>query len=661
MADYVIRWKAPELNITLTEGGSLQPNTTYWIFAFFKKHGLLPAYWQTAHSPILAPQTFTTDSTKRSISVSWKTTGTIISFESGGSGKIKVNSPKHCLYTGNTITIVGGIYAGTYVITFNDYDSFLINGTYTSSYTTSWYCQVLPNYAESIIVYMHNSNPFDVNNLFIGDLTKFSHSYYVPGYTTNPFTISSEFNTPYPNTNLWSGVSHKHVMYNKLTWELGRGIIYIDTSTPSVSLIDSMIQSSGIGDMNYVITDRVIHLTFHLKVTKTDIVNLINYLIIIDGATLYWENAVLKDGAVVVKQSYSSTIYLTLKNSCIVAEKTASIYTPFPKLDSESLFNSIYGTPVQITANTDKINVFASGITNHSHHTAPAIVSNAVFDERVLVNITNTSISRLFRNIYFHNTSDDFLIYGYSTSFAMEFENINTTRQDNEIQIRTNSPNSLSYTYTFYRTFSFIVKDNQNNVISGVGVKITDDRNNEYNLNSNVNGVVDVGVIEQISIPVGVGLRANNAIYKNFRVEITKTGYEKVVKQYSIAKNMADDLSGSVVVLTQKLIISSLSFTHPTQSNNNGTITIVAGGGVSPYEYSIDDGETWQSSGEFTGLPAGDYIVKVKDNEGIEVDGVTVTLKKTDYIDLENLEFNLETNSLEFEIEPEPSLTFELY
>jgi len=53
--------------------------------------------------------------------------------------------------------------------------------------------------------------------------------------------------------------------------------------------------------------------------------------------------------------------------------------------------------------------------------------------------------------------------------------------------------------------------------------------------------------------------------------------------------------------------------------------------------------------------------VKVKDNEGIEVDGVTVTLKKTDYIDLENLEFNLETNSLEFEIEPEPSLTFELY
>lgn len=148
--------------------------------------------------------------------------------------------------------------------------------------------------------------------------------------------------------------------------------------------------------------------------------------------------------------------------------------------------------------------------------------------------------------------------------------------------------------------------------------------------------------------------------YEPFSLKITKEGYQEFeIPSITITPGVPTEIRAKLTVLPLK--ISSLDFTHPTQSNNNGTITIAAEGGVSPYEYSIDDGETWQSSGEFTGLAAGDYIVKVKDNEGIEVDGVTVTLKKTDYIDLENLEFNLETNSLEFEIEPEPSLTFELY
>jgi len=130
-----------------------------------------------------------------------------------------------------------------------------------------------------------------------------------------------------------------------------------------------------------------------------------------------------------------------------------------------------------------------------------------------------------------------------------------------------------------------------------------------------------------------------------------------------VKDNEGTEVDGVTITLirTNILIIESLSFTHPTQSNNNGTITVQASGGVSPYQYSIDDGATWRSSGEFTGLAVGDYIVKVKDNEGTEVDGVTITLKKTDYIDLENMEFNFEADSLGFEIEQEPSLTFELY
>ena len=49
--------------------------------------------------------------------------------------------------------------------------------------------------------------------------------------------------------------------------------------------------------------------------------------------------------------------------------------------------------------------------------------------------------------------------------------------------------------------------------------------------------------------------------------------------------------------------------------DNTGTITIIAGGGTGALEYSIYDGAggTYQSSPIFTGLPQGDYNIKVRD------------------------------------------------
>ena len=46
---------------------------------------------------------------------------------------------------------------------------------------------------------------------------------------------------------------------------------------------------------------------------------------------------------------------------------------------------------------------------------------------------------------------------------------------------------------------------------------------------------------------------------------------------------------------------------------NDGDITIYASGGVAPYEYSIDNGETYQSSNQFTELQAGTYLITVRD------------------------------------------------
>nr|HPR31849.1 hypothetical protein [Prolixibacteraceae bacterium] len=47
--------------------------------------------------------------------------------------------------------------------------------------------------------------------------------------------------------------------------------------------------------------------------------------------------------------------------------------------------------------------------------------------------------------------------------------------------------------------------------------------------------------------------------------------------------------------------------------DSTGTITVSASGGVGALSYSVDNGATWQASGGFTGLPAGEYVILIKD------------------------------------------------
>ncbi len=47
--------------------------------------------------------------------------------------------------------------------------------------------------------------------------------------------------------------------------------------------------------------------------------------------------------------------------------------------------------------------------------------------------------------------------------------------------------------------------------------------------------------------------------------------------------------------------------------NNAGTVTVNASGGTSPYQYSINNGTTFQTGNFFTGLTAGQYTLVVKD------------------------------------------------
>ena len=53
--------------------------------------------------------------------------------------------------------------------------------------------------------------------------------------------------------------------------------------------------------------------------------------------------------------------------------------------------------------------------------------------------------------------------------------------------------------------------------------------------------------------------------------------------------------------------------TNATCGNNTGTVTVNATGGTAPYQYSINNGLTYQSGNIFTGLIAGQYTLVIKD------------------------------------------------
>jgi hypothetical protein len=74
---------------------------------------------------------------------------------------------------------------------------------------------------------------------------------------------------------------------------------------------------------------------------------------------------------------------------------------------------------------------------------------------------------------------------------------------------------------------------------------------------------------------------------------------------------------GSVQLSQPAPITASIGVTMATCGFATGSLNIAgAGGNGAPFEYSIDNGDNWQSSQSFTDLIAGVYTLQVKDSEG---------------------------------------------
>lgn len=102
-----------------------------------------------------------------------------------------------------------------------------------------------------------------------------------------------------------------------------------------------------------------------------------------------------------------------------------------------------------------------------------------------------------------------------------------------------------------------------------------------------------------------------------------------------IKDNNACTLCTSIIVTEPTLLTASAFTTNGTCASNDGSINITAGGGTPAYQYSVDGGVTYQPANIFSGLPVGNYIIKVKDANGcIATTNTTINLNDTMRLEL---------------------------
>nr|WP_294858143.1 gliding motility-associated C-terminal domain-containing protein [uncultured Fluviicola sp.] len=99
---------------------------------------------------------------------------------------------------------------------------------------------------------------------------------------------------------------------------------------------------------------------------------------------------------------------------------------------------------------------------------------------------------------------------------------------------------------------------------------------------------------------------------------------------------------GTVIVKTDNMIVSpdpstpsgnEIASTPPSCAGATGSFEVQGTGGAGGYQYSIDNGVTWQVSGVFTNLAAGNYTILVQDMNGCQ-GSIAATVGPSSTIDL---------------------------
>lgn len=104
-------------------------------------------------------------------------------------------------------------------------------------------------------------------------------------------------------------------------------------------------------------------------------------------------------------------------------------------------------------------------------------------------------------------------------------------------------------------------------------------------------------------------------IVQNGATSTTFSGLAAIGYTYNYTDAAGCQGSGSSLLSTNLPITTTSAYNMPLCNGDaNGSISMTASGGVSPFEYSIDAGANYQSSNVINGLGAGTFTVRIRDN-----------------------------------------------
>lgn len=103
-----------------------------------------------------------------------------------------------------------------------------------------------------------------------------------------------------------------------------------------------------------------------------------------------------------------------------------------------------------------------------------------------------------------------------------------------------------------------------------------------------------------------------------------------------VKDNAGQTYTRTVEIVEPQIFNATGQFTDvfPCQGDNNGTITVSASGGTTPYLYSVNGGPL-QSSNKFLNLPAGEYTVYAEDDYHCHV-SLSLTIDEPDKLIIDN-------------------------
>lgn len=551
-------WKKPELTVTLTPGGTLAASTQYWLIAQFRSGlGVFYVFW-SGNSPISDVATFTTDAVNKSISVAWKTTGNITAYADAGGGEVLVTSEKHCLDTGDEITIESGAYAGVYDITWVSYDIFKITATWGATGTATWRCEELMNEANGIRFWLHSTNPLNADGSYNAPAGTdyrhdyMSHIYSNVAYQTNPVVVTAPYaltQRPYD--------SPFFLEWDKswaMAWETGMPYIYGTETSTTLEDIHAAFDEAGMYPYCRASSNDITYYGF---------IDLDDVETVFEDITVHCLLGGFKMRAARLTRSMVMFSNTLVRNFCgFIAENTMTGAVGIEKFD---IFPSDYSAdnfnPMKIVTNTDLssetrskegmyVANIAPGNTNFPYPRGETTVKNSQFyNQQFIYIIFRTAYPaegfRTFRGLTLKKSqyTSDFWWHTYEVeNYVVNLENIDTDRAKNlKANRRLGDAAKGILDMIFWRTGTFYINDD----IDGASILIVagDD---EYEYVS-VNGVVDFDIIEQKSYPRwNTPGYYDDRIIEDFVITISKDGYQI----HTLTVPLARDLVGLYVELT---------------------------------------------------------------------------------------------------------------